>query len=123
MADHGELVVQVDPDGADDHDDAAALARLLRAELLDLDVAGAEPVTDDNAPGGAKGFGSVAGLLAVRLGKAALPKVLAKIRDWAGRNGRSVEVTIDGDTIKVSGASAGLQEQIAQVWLDRHASR
>jgi hypothetical protein len=34
----------------------------------------------------------------------------------------AVEVTIDGDTLKVTGATAEQQEQIINVWLARHAA-
>jgi len=57
------------------------------------------------------------------LGRAALAAMVAKVRDRVTRNGRKVEVTIDGDTVKVTGATAAQQEQIISVWLARHASR
>lgn len=56
------------------------------------------------------------------MGLAGLEAVLAKIRDWVTRNGRSVEVTIDGDTVKVTGATSQQQEQIINAWLARHAA-
>jgi hypothetical protein len=46
---------------------------------------------------------------------------VARIRDWVSRTGRTVEVTIDGDTIKVTGATAQQQETIINAWLARHA--
>ncbi|HEX6075324.1 MAG TPA: hypothetical protein VFZ32_08680 [Micromonosporaceae bacterium] len=118
-----DLIVRVSSAADEDGDEAAGLARRLRAELLDLDVEMVEPLTTDTAPEGAKaGAASLVGMLGVRLGAAGLKAVLSKIRDWVSRNGRSVEVTIDGDTIKVTGATAEQQEKIMNVWLARHAS-
>jgi hypothetical protein len=64
-----------------------------------------------------KGLASLAGALSVRLGTAGLKLVLAKAGDWASRNGRSVELSIDGDTIKITGATPQQQEQLIGVWL------
>ena len=63
----------------------------------------------------------MAGMLAVRLGGAALVTLVKKIKDWATRNGRSVEITIDGDTLKVTGISEARQEQLIDVWLAKHS--
>src|SRR3954451_8740001 len=122
MANGFDLVVGIDSAAGDDHDDVARLARRLRTELLDLDVEEVEALTGGTVPNGAKGVSSVLGMLAVRLGAAGLKAVLDKIRDWVSRNGRSVEVTIDGDTVKITGATAEQQEKIINVWLARHAS-
>ncbi|MFC6022242.1 hypothetical protein ACFP2T_39560 [Plantactinospora solaniradicis] len=126
MIDDGaDLVVRVIPADGDQEDgereELAGLARRLRAELLDLDVELVEPLTEDTAPEGAKGLSSLAGVLGVRLGVAGLRVVVARVREWASRNGRTVEVTIDGDTVKVTGATAQQQEQLVNVWLARHA--
>ena len=116
MADGYDLVIRVDGSADDDF-----IARLLRAELLDLDVDVVDPIPDGTVPEGAKGVSALAGALGVRLGKAALAAVIAKIRAWASRAERSVEVTIDGDTIKVTGVTAAQQDQLINVWLSRHA--
>ncbi|MFC5006325.1 hypothetical protein ACFPIJ_51955 [Dactylosporangium cerinum] len=107
-------------DGADD-EAVAALARRLRAELLDLDVEQVEALTEDTAPAGAKGLGSLVGLLGVTLGSAGLSSVLAIIRDWSTRNNHAVELTIDGDTVKIERATPQQQEQLINAWVARHA--
>jgi len=124
MVDSSDLIVRVGPDDNGQDDDqgvVAALARRLRAELLDLDVERVEPLTEDTAPEGAKGLSSLTGALAVRLGVAGLKTMVERIRDWAARNGRSVEVTINGDTVKVTGATPQQQEVLINAWLARHA--
>jgi hypothetical protein len=123
VVDSCDLIVRVDPAAVEDGEEAAWLARRLRAELLDLDVEMVELLTTDTVPDGAKGASSLVGMLGVRLGAAGLKAVLDKIRDWVSRDSRSVEVTIDGDTIKVTGVTTAQQEQIINVWLARHASR
>jgi hypothetical protein len=122
MVEASGLLVRVTSFSDDDAGEAAALAQRLCAELLDLDVDAAEPVSGGVIPEGAKGLPSWAGVLVVRWCAAGLRVVLAKIHDWVLRNGRSVEVTIDGDTVKVTGASWEQQEKIINVWLARHAT-
>jgi hypothetical protein len=104
-----------------DQEDVAILVGRLRAELLDLDVDAVEPASEESVPDGAKSATGLAGMLTLRLGRAGLKAVFAKLRDWVARNGRSVEVTIDGDTVKVTGATLEQQEKLINVWLARHA--
>lgn len=122
MVGSSELLVQVSPDTDNDQEDLAGLAWRLRAELLDLDVDTVDPLTEDNVPEGAKGLATLAGSLAVRLGDAGLKTVLTKILDWALRNGRTVEATIDGDTIKLTNATREQQAAVLDAWLARHAA-
>lgn len=121
MVNGSDLVVWVGPAADDDPEELATLARRLRAELLDLDVDQVEPLTEDTAPEDAKGLSSLAGALAVQLGAASLKALVARIRDWVSRNGRTVEVTIGGDTVKVTGATPQQQETLINAWLARHA--
>ncbi|WP_179277545.1 hypothetical protein [Actinoplanes regularis] len=122
MADGYDLVVQISGTDAD-REEPAVFARRLRAELLDLDVDAVDPLADATVPDGAKGVSALAGALGVRLGAAGLASTFAKIRNWVSRTERSVEVTIDGDTIKVTGVTATQQEELINVWLSRHAPR
>jgi hypothetical protein len=47
--------------------------------------------------------------------------VVAAVRAWVSRTGRTVEVSIGGDVLKVTRVSAEQQEQIIDTWLARHA--
>ncbi len=96
MMDSGGLVLQVCPSPEDDAGELADLARLLRGELLDLDVSAIDRLPDEAVPPGAKGLAAIAGWLAVQLGPEALRAVLAKVADWATRNNRAVEVSYGG---------------------------
>jgi len=114
--------LQVLPVADSDAEELADLAGELRAELLGVDVAAVAPLTAEEAPEGAKGLGTLAGWLLVRFGNLdGLRAVLAVLRGWASRTGRTVEVSIGGDTLKVTGATSQQQEMIIDAWLARHA--
>ncbi|WP_242882107.1 hypothetical protein [Actinomadura litoris] len=120
MAVRSELLLHVSPDTDDDRADLADSARRLRAELLDLDVDTVEPLTEDEAPEGAKGLATLAGALIVKLGDAGLGTVVTKVLDFVLRTDRAVEATVDGDTIKLTSATRAQQAAIVQAWLARH---
>lgn len=122
MADRAEVVLVVDGDGVD-AGELGVLAGRLRDELLDLDVTSVEPVEPDSVPGHAKGLGALAGALAVKLGTLeGLRSVVAAVRGWAARTNRTVEVSIGGDQLKLTGVSSRQQEKIVDAWLARHAT-
>jgi hypothetical protein len=118
------LIVQVLPVDDSDVEELADLAGRLRAELLGVEVASVSPLTTDTVPEGAKGIdGRLAGWLLVQFGTAdGLRAVMVAVRNWASRTTRSVEVSIGGDALKVTGATFHQQEQIINAWLERHAA-
>jgi Effector Associated Constant Component 1 len=118
-------LVEVRAAGADDEELAEATRRL-RAELLELDVTGAEPAPapDRAGPDGAKGGGvmAVAGLLVQFAGQDVLAAVISAIQGWLGRQrSRSVKLTIDGDSIELTGATSAEQTRLIELWAARHA--
>jgi hypothetical protein len=117
-----EVRVTVERPSDYDTDELADLSSALRNELLELDVDAVEPVVDAAPPEGAKGLPAWAATLLVRLGLSSLGALVTRLRHWAGRTGHSVEVTIDGDTLKITGASAEQQEKLINAWLVRHGS-
>ena len=56
-------------------------------------------------------FGTLEGLRAV----------VTTVHGWVSRTGRSVEVSIDGDVLKVTGVTSHQQGEIIDAWLARHA--
>jgi hypothetical protein len=63
----------------------------------------------------------VAGWLVAQFGTLDGPRALvAAVRGFALRTGRTVEVTIGGDPIKVTGATSQQQQQLIDAWLARH---
>jgi hypothetical protein len=117
----GGPVVHVRLAGSGDAEELAELTSQLYAELLDLDVQAVDPVSQSDVPEGAKGLPAVAGWLAVHLGAATLRSVLAMIADWALRNNRAVEISADGDVLKLSRATREEQGKIIDAWLAKHA--
>jgi Effector Associated Constant Component 1 len=111
-------VLQI-PDG--DDEDIAELTRRLRAELSELNVDSIDSVAGPPPEPGARGAGIVVGWLAVRLGKEGLGTVVAAVVSWVTRTGHSVEVTMDGETLKVAAATGAQQDQIIKDFLARHA--
>lgn len=123
MENVNQLVLQVQqlPDG--DDEELSELTQQLRAQLLELDVDSVDLVAGTSAPGGAKGLETFIGWLAVRFGKEGLRTVIAAVAGWAARTRHDVEMTWDGDTLKVSGVTSAQQERIINDFLARHAPR
>lgn len=122
MVDAGGLVVQVVPVADSDAEELADLSGQLRAELLGVDAASVGPLPSEAVPEWAKGLdGTLIGWLLVQFGTPdGLRAVLGAVRGWTSRSGRTVEVSIDGDALKLTGVSSQQQEQIIDAWLARH---
>lgn len=121
----GEMGALVDAGPDADGEELAELTQRLRSELLDLDVDGVQLATAGDAPAGAKGVELLAmGGLLVRFVLRA--EILRSIVDttvaWLGRQrGRSVKLTLDGDTLEVTGLSSERQDGLIDLWVARHA--
>jgi hypothetical protein len=116
----GALTVQVLPGVDDDAERLDELTALLRDELLELDVASVEPVAAEQAPEDAKGVvGVVVGWLAVHFGPSGLKAVVNAVVAWAGRNQRAVELTLNGNTLKLTGANADVQARVVDEFFAR----
>jgi len=117
------LSVRLIPGSDSDDEETLVLGGWLRAELTQLDVLAIEPVEPDEVPEEAKGLADVAGWLTVTLGAAQqIATVIGLILSWAERNRQTVEVSIDGDPIKLSAATPEQQRQLIDAWLARHAA-
>ena len=120
------LRLQVLP-GDEDAEQLDELTSLLRQELLELDVAAVEPLTQDSAPEDSKGaVAALAGWLAVHFGaaglKSGLKAVVNVVATWAGRTGKTVELTIGGNTLKLTGASAEMQSRMVDEFFARQSA-
>lgn len=119
------VLVQVDEAGADP-ERLDAVTRLLRQELVQLDVDDVSSVREGVAPEGSRAFDVVAaGGLLVSLGSSQLLRsVVATVRGWLTRSpagGRSVKIEVDGDVLELSDATREDQERLVAMFLDRHA--
>ena len=121
MADADGLILQVLPVADSDAEELADLAAELHAELLSADGTSVAPLPAQAAPEGAKGLGDVAGWLMAQFGTLdGLRVLVAAVRGFAARTGRTVEVTIGDDHLKVTGVTSQQQEEIIDAWLARH---
>ena len=121
MAGPDELTLQVLPVADSDAEEIADLVAELHAELLSVDGASVAPLSAEAAPAGAKGLGDVAGWLVAQFGTLdGLRAVVAAVRGWTALTGRTVEVSIGGDALRVTGVTSQQQREIIDVWLARH---
>lgn len=121
----GELAAVLDAGSDYDAEELHELAQRLRGELLELDVDAVGPGAHGEAPDGAKGaellaFGGLSIQLA--LNSPVLRSVVDTTVAWLGRQqARSVKLTIDGDTLDVTGVSSDEQRRLVEQWVARHA--
>ena len=121
MADADGLILQVLPVADSDAEELADLAAALHAELLSVDETSVAPHPAEAAPEGAKGLGDVAGWLLAQFGTVdGLRALVAAVRGFAARTGRTVDVSIGGDHLKVTGVTSQQQGEIIEAWLARH---
>lgn len=114
-----EIGLGADAEAAEFNDAASQL----RSELLELDVDSVRAPSGGPAPPGTRGIEAAEiGTLLVAAGRAAIGPVVQAIQSWiARRSSRSVKLTIDGDSIELTNASADDQRQLIESFLTRHA--
>lgn len=125
----GELAAVLDAGPDHDAEELFELTQGLRGELLALDVdavgLGAHGEARGEVPDGAKGaellaFGGLAIQFALK--SPILRSVVDTTVAWLGRQqARSVKLTLDGDTLEVTGVSSQEQSQLVEQWVARHA--
>jgi hypothetical protein len=122
---HGALALVVETLPDTDSEELATLTRRLRSELLDLDVDAIESMTAGDAPDGAKGVELLAlGGLVVQfvLQPEVLSSIVDGVRAWLQRqSAHSVKLTLDGDSLEVTGMSSAEQDRLVELWVARHA--
>jgi len=121
-----DLRVDLTEPGSDD-ERLEELSLRLAQELRELDVDAVAAAGDGEAPEGSRSaLAAVAGALVVsmRPTTAQLFSVVAAIRDWLRRSPvqRTVKVTIEGDTLELTGASDELQRRVVEDWIAKHAT-
>ncbi len=124
MAGTIDIEVRINADGADP-EETAEFTRLLRDELLQLDIHSAEPPPAPPPPAGARAADPLAvGALVVSLVNASgvLAAVVGAVQSWLiGAGPRSVKLIMDGDTLEVTGVSSAEQRALVSLWLQCHA--
>jgi hypothetical protein len=119
------LTAELDAGPDVDDEERAELTGRLRGALLELDVDAVEPASGGAAPEGAKGVELLAiGGLVIRfaMSSAMLRSVVDVASGWMSRQqARSVKLTLDGDTLEVTGTSSEEQQRLIDLWVERHA--
>ena len=120
-----QLGIQLDAGADADEQELDEVTAQLRRQLLELEVESVDRVRAGEAPAGTRGVDPmVLGGLLVTLGKSPelLKMVTSVVQSWmAGRQGRSVELQIAGDTLKLTGVSSAEQRQLIALFVERHA--
>jgi hypothetical protein len=101
------------------------LLRHLSTELSDLPLVVTTVSRDVAAPPGAKGIPTeLTELLSIRMifSREYVQKLLATVHHWVARQrGATVKVTLEGDTVELTGASSDQVERLVKLFVDRHA--
>ena len=120
-----QLLVALEPEAGADTEESDRLGRQLRQELRSLDEAEVVPVPVGAAPHGAKGIdaASATELLVTLSGSGgAVALLVATVRDWLTRRAgaHKVTVTIDGDSLELSGATPTERAELIETFVRRH---
>ena len=114
----------LEPDADTDPEDRERLGRQLRRELSALDVDGVTAVGSGPPPPGSKGAATALTewLITLSGGGGVFVSVIGTIRAWlGGRAGaHKVTVTIDGDTLELSSATAAERAELIETFVRRH---
>lgn len=124
MSDVAPVLMQVGAGPEAGPEEVEELTSRLRRELLELDVEAVELARSGPAPPGTKAVDVLAiGGLIISLAKSSvLSNVVKTVQQWLGRDGRrSVEIQMDGDVLKLTGASDEEQRRLVDAWISRHA--
>jgi hypothetical protein len=118
------LTVILDGGPDTDTEEVAGLAEELRRRLLELDVEAVDLVRTDDIPMEAKPLEAFSlGALAVTAAAGTVKAVVGLVRAWiTARPIRGAKVTVDGDSLELTGASAADLERLARAFIDRHIS-
>jgi hypothetical protein len=119
-----ELWAELSPSRDIDAEEMAQLTTRLRRELIDLDVIAVKPTGVGGVPENAKGVNLVAfgGLLVQFADSNILLSLVDTVRSWLGRqHHRSITLTLDGDSLELTGVSSAEQQRLIDLWVNRHA--
>jgi len=104
------------------------LSRLLRRELLEMEVEEVAALPAGPPPPGTRAFevAAVGGLL-VTIGQSVsgLEAIVSAVRQWLARGRgmrRAVRLEISGDVLELSDATAADQEQLVRLFVNRHTA-
>ena len=121
----GELTMEVEATADTDAEELALLTNRLRLEPLGLDVEAVYWASGGQAPDSSKGVGPLAAAgLVVQfvLRQDLLQSIIDGVRSWLGRqHARSIKLTLDGDSLELTGVTSAEQDRLVELWVTRHA--
>jgi hypothetical protein len=121
------LGVAIEPAPDVDAVELDELRSSLRAQLLELDVHAVEQVSAGPAPEGTRALELLAGgalLVSVSKSPELLKAVFGVIQGWvSARPGRTVELNVNGNSLKMTGVTAADQERLIDAFIARSVSR
>ena len=123
MVDHNAVFIGVVPGADTDDSDIYDATRGLREGLLELDeVQRVDPIQETEIPAGQKSAAAdILGWLAVNVGNLGLGTLVRTVAAVARQRRCGIEITINGDVLRITGASSEQQARIIDAWLARHA--
>jgi hypothetical protein len=115
-----EIGLEDDAESVDLQDESLGLRR----ELLELDVQAVGRPGGEAAPPGTRAVEAlVFGTLLVHAGREAIGSVMHAVEGWVSRRaGRSIKITLDGDTIELTNVADDVRGQLVDAFLARHPS-
>jgi hypothetical protein len=116
------MIIGIDTDGGDAELDDLRMSLLDDLSALDIDRI--EEVKGSEVPPNTRGVEVLAlGKLLAKFAPDAVKIVTGVIRGWLQRSAaRSVDLTIDGDTIKLSRVSDADQARLLELFIARHSA-
>ncbi len=122
-----ELHVVLEPDPGTDPEDVERLGRQLGNELRALDVDDVAAVDGAPPPEGAKSgvvMSLTEWLVTLSGSGGVFVTVIGTVKDWLSRRAgaHKVSVTIDGDTLELSGATPVERAELIETFVRRHQS-
>jgi hypothetical protein len=119
------LELQTDPES--DPEDRELAIRRLRRELSEFDTGVVRPVAGPATPPGSKATDPVtigAVVLALSASGGVFVAIVETVKDWLGRQAarHRVTMTIDGDSIELTRASAEERQALVEAFVRRHSA-
>jgi len=117
------LVLQ--PDLESTPDEVDRMSRQLRSQLKSLDVEAVDPISQEEAPEGAKGDPSTWMAMLITLSSAGgvFSSLLGVVGNWLASHTGShrISITIAGDSIELDRASIQERRELIDAFVHRHA--
>lgn len=120
------VLITLAPDPDAEPEDVERLSRQVFSMLNGLEIESLEPARSANPPAGSKAgefFELGSWIMTLSAGGGVFAEVIGALRDWLGRQPpeNRITVTIDGNTLELSNASAREQKDLVEAFIRRHS--